>query len=94
MKNAEKKSGISKDTITFRLEEVMEPQWDQALKATNAGEGELVRLCIRYGFSKAVKTLMKQRREAENALVRGAGVEPTTATVSMNMSSSFSACAA
>lgn len=73
----------SSDTITFRLNEAMEAQWQQALAATGMNDGELVRACIQEGFSTVLKRAIRERRKAEDKLVRGAGFEPATPTVSM-----------
>lgn len=78
MKNGKK----SEDTITFRLEEAMETQWGQALKATGLKDGELVRECIRDGFSTAVKRVIRDRENAKKKMVRDTGFEPVTPTVS------------
>lgn len=72
----------SSETITFRLEASMDEQWKQALKATGMNDGELVRACIQDGFASALKRVMKERRKAEEKLVRGAGIEPAAYTVS------------
>lgn len=57
-----------KSVIGFRLDDEMREHWETALRATGASDSELARACVQEGFKKAVAKMIRDRKEAEEAL--------------------------
>lgn len=52
--------------MTFRMDDSIAPQWENAVKSTGVSDSELIRECIMSGFRAAVSRIARKRRRVSH----------------------------